>query len=237
MNITVVYGNKRKGSTYNIARQLISAIHECQVREVFLPDALPVFCVSCCRCFVEEKGTCSHGNYVGPLREALLWADLIILTSPVYSFHVSGQMKVFLDHFANMWLVHRPEKEMFLKQGVVIATAAGPVYRKTLQTMKDSLDFWGVSRTYKLGFAVMQMEWDGVSDRIKGRIENKVHRAAGQIMAQHEKNRARGKVRPNFRTWKWFHISRMMQKYFKANPADVMYWEEMGWQGKKRPWR
>ncbi|MEG0691694.1 MAG: hypothetical protein RR444_01275, partial [Oscillospiraceae bacterium] len=48
-----------------------------------------------------------------------------------YSYHVSGQMKSFLDHFANMWVVHRPETKMFSKQGIVIATAAGPVYKKS----------------------------------------------------------------------------------------------------------
>jgi hypothetical protein len=62
-------------------------------------------------------------------------------------------MKVFLDHFANMWVVHRPEEKMFKKQGVVIATAAGPVYAKTLGEMKDSLDFWGVFATYTLDSA------------------------------------------------------------------------------------
>lgn len=166
-----------------------------------------------------------------PIREKLLWADLIILTSPVYSYHVSGQMKVFLDHFANMWIVHRPEKDMFLKQGLVIATASGPVYKKTLKEMKDSLDFWGVAKTYEIGTAVYETRWNKVSPKVK----EKVFKRVSKIVKKIQKNK--GKVKPCFRVRKWFFVSRMMQKYLKSNPPDVAYWEEQGWIDKKRPWK
>lgn len=157
MKITVVYGTERKGITYNTANEVISYLNNTEVTEIFLPRDLPEFCISCFKCFLEEKRICTHQTYIKPIKEKLLSADLIILTSPVYSGHLTGQMKVFLDHFANIWIVHRPEKEMFKKQGLVIATAAGPVYKKTLNEMKDSLDFWGVAKTYKLGIALMEV--------------------------------------------------------------------------------
>ena len=62
---------------------------------------------------------------------------------------------------------------MFKKQGVVIATASGPVFGQTLKEMKDSLDFWGVSNTYKLGCAVMNTDWKNVDEKIKKAIEKK----------------------------------------------------------------
>ncbi|GKX30668.1 flavin reductase [Vallitalea longa] len=231
MNITVVYGTERKGCTYNIAQQVINQINNAKVTEIFLPRDLPEFCISCLRCFSEKKGNCTHSDYTISIRKKLLAADLIILTSPVYSYHVTGQMKVFLDHFANMWMVHRPERDMFRKQGLVIATASGPVYRKSLKEMKDSLDFWGVAKTYKMGCAVFECNWKNVSPRIKEKVSKKTKKIADKVI------RNNGKVKPCFRVRKWFLISSMLQKHIGSNPVDVEYWREQGWLNKKRPWK
>lgn len=231
MKVTIVYGTERKGATYNIAQEVVKNIENAEVTEIFLPRDLPEYCISCFRCFTEKQGICTHSRFTTPIREKLLSADLIILTSPVYSYHVSGQMKVFLDHFANMWIVHRPQKEMFHKQGLVIATACGPVFSKTLNEMKDSLDFWGVAKTYKIGFAIMEADWNNVSPKIKEKIINKAKSVARKI------KRNNGNVKPCFRVRKWFYITRLMQKKFKLNPPDVVYWEEQGWVKKVRPWQ
>lgn len=237
MNVTVVYGTQRKGCTYSIAQSLLGYLPEAEVREIFLPNDLPEYCVSCLRCFTDDNAACAHAAYVKPIREKLTWADLIVLTSPVYSFHVSGQMKVFLDHFANMWLVHRPEESMFKKQGAVIATASGPVYGKTLAEMKDSLDFWGVSRTRKLGFAVMNTDWENVDPKIKQKVDRTARRIAQGISRDYRATQKAGRSHPCFRVRLWFAISRMMQKYIKLNPPDVAYWEKKGWTKKARPWK
>jgi multimeric flavodoxin WrbA len=230
VRITIIYGTERKGATYNIAQEVVKNIENSEVTEVFLPRDLPEYCISCFRCFTEEQGTCAHSRYTNQILEKLLWADLIILTSPVYSFHVSGQMKVFLDHFANMFIVHRPYKEMFHKQGLVIATASGPVYSKTLNEMKDSLDLWGVAKTYKLGFALMEVDWDKISAKIKKKITKNAKAIATNIKTND------GNIKPYFRVRKWFYLSRFMHKKLKLNPPDVLYWEEQGWTGSIRPW-
>lgn len=229
MNVTIVYGTERKGCTYNIAQQVIKNLNSPSVTEIFLPRDLPVFCISCYRCFMEEIGTCTHSEYTRKLRDKLLSADLIILTSPVYSYHLTGQMKSFLDHFANMWLVHRPEESMFKKQGLVISTAAGPVYSNTLKELKDSLDFWGVAKTYKIGTAVFALNWVETSEKVKNKMSIKSKKIAKKI----EKNN--GKIKPCFRVRKWFYINRLMQKYLKMNSADKKYWQEKGWLNNKRP--
>ncbi len=230
MKVTIVYGTERKGCTYNIAQEVIKNIDKPAVTEIFLPRELPVFCISCFRCFMEKAGTCAHSEYTDEIRMKLLSADLIILTSPVYSFHLTGQMKAFLDHFANMWIVHRPESRMFDKQGLVIAAASGPVYKKTLNELKDSLDFWGVAKTCKIGSALYSVSWEKISARIKARIFRQCKKTAQKI------NRKQGKIKPCFRVRKWFLISRMMQMHIKANPPDVEYWKEQGWLAKNRPW-
>ncbi|MBP7479725.1 MAG: NAD(P)H-dependent oxidoreductase [Spirochaetaceae bacterium] len=237
MKITVVYGTERKGCTYTIAQKLISSFSDAQVNELFLPKDLPEFCISCFKCFTEEHASCAHDKYVKPIREKLIWADLIILTSPVYSFHVTGQMKVLLDHFANMWLVHRPEESMFKKQGVVISTASGPVYAKTLNEMKDSLDFWGVTRVYKIGTAVMETDWERVKPKIKNKTYAKILKISAKISKTYLRIQRTGRAFPSFRVLKWFAISRFMQKRLGLNPIDALYWQSKEWTGKTRPWK
>ncbi len=47
------------------------------------------------------------------MREKLIKADLIIVASPVYILHMSGQLKTFLDHFPTLFIIHRPDVAMF----------------------------------------------------------------------------------------------------------------------------
>lgn len=49
---------------------------------------------------------------------------MIILASPVYIIYATGSMKASLDHDGYRWMAHRPDKSMFSKQGVCVATAA-----------------------------------------------------------------------------------------------------------------
>jgi|LGVE01.1.fsa_nt_gb multimeric flavodoxin WrbA len=231
MNVTIIYGTQRKGCSYHITQELLKNMDHPNITEFFLPRDLPKYCTSCFQCFSEAADICPHSEYTLPIREKLISADLIILTSPVYALHVSGQMKVFLDHFANMFVVHRPEESMYHKQGLVIATAVGPVYKDTLNEMKDNLDFWGVAKTYKIGTSLYNFEWDDVASKIKTKVCNKAKTTAKQIELNHLK------AKPSFRVKKWFYISRYMQKHIGGHQPDVDYWEEKNWLKRNRPWK
>ena len=231
MKITAVYGTERKGCSYTVAEMVLSAFPEAELERIVLPHDCPPFCTSCFRCFTGAPEDCPHSAYTMPIRQKLCRADLIILVSPVYSFHMSGAMKSMLDHFANMWMVHRPEAAMFSKQGLVVATASGPVYGKTLAGMKDSLDFWGVARSYRIGAALFETDWSRIPDKRRLRIRRSVERVCARI-----RKRA-AHPRPCLRVRFWFAASRLMHKYIRMNPPDVAYWEKMGWTGATRPWK
>ncbi len=230
MKICVIYGTERKGSSYQIAQALINKLDPKKITELFLPSALPKFCVSCFSCFNDDWQSCPHHQFTIPAREALIESDLIIMTSPVYSLHLTGQMKTFLDHFANMFIVHRPEPSMFRKQGVIIATSIGPVTGSTIKSIKDSLDFWGVAKTYTMGFAMQQTDWEKVNDRIKKKIEKRTNQIAKSI----QKHKNRPPI--SFRVKKWFYLSQFMQKRFGYNLTDVSYWSDQGWLDGSVPW-
>ncbi len=231
MKAVIISGTDHKGSTYNIGRILAEKITSPDnISEVFLPRDFDKFCCGCTRCFSKGADKCPHYEKLHPITEKIDSADVIILTSPVYVYHATGQMKALLDHYGWRWMPHRPEEKMFSKQAVVVATAAGAGMKSTMKDMADSCFFWGVPKTYKLGKAVYQINWDKVSPKIKKCIERKT-----DVIARKVKSR-NGRVRVSLKTKIFFNIVRMLQSK-GYNKTDQQYWENKGWLGKKRPWK
>ena len=229
MKIVVIHGTNHKGSTYNVSKILTDKI-EGVVKEFFLPRDFGEFCLGCTQCFMKDEKLCPHHEKRDIITKELIEADVIVLESPVYVYHVTGAMKAFLDHYGYMWMPHRPHPSMFKKQAVVISTAAGAGMKSTNKDMADSLFFLGVAKTYKLGFAVRATSFKGVSDKIKAKIEKKTTKVAKLIKKRN------GKVKVGFKTKAFFSIMRMIEKN-GFNPVDVAYWKENGWLDKNRPWK
>lgn len=229
MRIVVVYGQSHKGSTYHIARMLAEKL-EGEITEFFLPKDFGDFCVGCTMCFMKDASMCPHYERLKPVTEAMKRADVLILASPVYVYHVTGPMKAWLDHYGYQWMVHRPEETMFTKQAVVISTAAGGGMRPTNKDMADSLFFWGIPKIYKYGLAVNATAYEQVSGKKRAAIERKT-----TILAERIKKR-NGKVKPGLKTRLFFEVmSRVQRKGWLK--TDSIYWQEKGWTGKQRPWR
>ncbi|MDO4276314.1 MAG: NAD(P)H-dependent oxidoreductase [Eubacteriales bacterium] len=229
MKITIIHGQSHKGSTYHIARMLSDKLKG-EVTEFFLPKDFGSFCVGCTACFGKSETLCPHYEKLKPLTQAMDDADVIILASPVYVYHVTGSMKAFLDHYGYRWMVHRPEEKMFRKQAVCISTAAGGGMKSTNKDMAHSTYFWGIARTYKYGVGVRAVSWAGINEKIKKRIDKKTTTMAQKITQNH------GHVTPSVKAKAFFNIMRLVQKN-GWNEADKNYWVEKGWTGKKRPWK
>lgn len=228
MNICAIYGTERKGCTWHIAQEVLSRLPEAEVTEFFLPRDCPDPCTSCFRCF-DGENRCYQSEAAGKIQEAMLASDVILLTSPVYALHLTGQMKTFLDHYACMWMVHKPNEVMFHKQGVVISSASGPVYRAALREMKDSLDFWGVARTYKLGFTLMEISWDRLSPKLKQKISRQAEHTAAKLQKDISG--------PGLKTRFLFYAMRLAHKYVWKDSPDALWWRSHGWLDRERPWK
>jgi NAD(P)H-dependent FMN reductase/putative sterol carrier protein len=82
------------------------------------------YCVGCAFCM--EKGKCWIRDDHAAVVERLLSADGIVLASPVYFFHVTAQMKTFLDR--SLAYGHKPRPTW--KPGLAVSVSAG--YGETL---------------------------------------------------------------------------------------------------------
>ncbi|MBC8061169.1 MAG: flavodoxin family protein [Clostridiaceae bacterium] len=232
MNIVAIYGTEHKGSTYNIVQLFLGKLlgEQDELTEFYLPKDMPHFCQGCALCFGKGESFCPHRDKITPIQIAMGKANLIILASPVYVLHVSGQMKAFLDHFGFQFMIHRPDKTMFSKTAIVVTTAAGGGMKSTIKDMTMSLTHWGVGKIFTYGKAVAASDWKGVSDDKKKQIEKEVNKLSVKIA-----NKSKSSI-PGFKVKSLFYIMRFIQKKFAFNPIDKDYWEEQGWLKKKRPW-
>ncbi len=233
MKIVVIYGTEHRGSTYNIVQLFLEnlLIEKENLSEFFLPKDMPDFCCGCTNCFLKGEEFCPHHEVIAPIKTAMEKADLLILASPVYVWHVTGQMKALLDHFGFQFMVHRPNKVMFSKTALVVTTAAGGGMKSTIKDMTMSLTHWGVGRIFTYGKAVAASDWEGVKDSKKKQIHQEVDKLSTKIRKGYKYNN------PSIKVKMLFFIMRFIQKKFSFNPTDKKHWEEQGWLGKGRPWR
>ncbi len=236
MKITVIYGNARRGCTWNAVRlfkEEIEKAESCEVREFYLPKDMPDFCRGCFTCFLKGEGACPHAESVQTIASAIKEADMIVLSSPVYALDVSGAMKALLDHLCYMWVSHRPDPAMFGKVGVVFCTTAGAGLGHTAKTMKNSLKFWCVKRVYTFKKALGAMSWEDVSEKNKAATKAKARRLAAR--AVRAVRRADRILTPVF-TKILFSLMRGMMKKNTWNETDRRHWEALGWLAGKKPY-
>jgi len=234
MRITVINGSERRGSTYNIAKLLASRLLTADddiVMEFFLPRDISSFCAGCFTCFSKGETFCPHAGQVEPIHRAIVDADVVVFTTPVYAMRASGQMKALLDHFSYLFMTHRPEPAMFSKIAVIISTGAGGGTRGAMKDIAVSLKFWGMAKIYQYGAAVFAGEWSGVSDKKKARIDSKINALADKIRGQN------GRVKPGLSTKVLFNAFRVFHHKMNLSDADNSHWEDRGWLGSARPWK
>ena len=229
MKIVIVNGQNHKGSTYHIGKMLADKLRG-DTKEFFLPKDFGDFCTGCTNCFIKNENLCPHYKKLNIITKAIDEADLLIFTSPVYVYHVTGPMKAFLDNYGYRWMVHRPDERMFKKQAVCISTAAGAGTRSTNKDMADSFFFWGIPKIYKYGVAVRAVSFEKINPKIMAKIEKDIDTLALKIIKNN------GKVKPNIKTKGFFMVMRMLVKS-GWNKADSVYWSKKGWTGNKRPWK
>ena len=231
MKIVMINGQNHKGSTYNIGRLLAKNIgSDKDIVEFFLPKDLNHFCLGCYTC-IDDDTKCPFYEEKNRIMKEVEEADVLIFTTPTYCLRASAPMKSFIDLTFNYWMSHRPRKCMFNKKAVVISTAAGSGAKKAVKDVSDALFYWGIPCIVEYGICIQAMNWDGVSEKKKQKIEKDTTRIAQRLSRKK-------RVKAGIKTKAMFSLMRMMQKAnLGSGEADRSYWEKSGWLGKERPWR
>ena len=101
MNTLILMGSPRlHGNTAELCKPLMEELRAqgAQVRYVTLADRDIRPCRACYRCQdVEGAYGCVQQDGMANVVEDILWADLIVLATPIYSWYCTPQMKAVLD--------------------------------------------------------------------------------------------------------------------------------------------
>jgi NAD(P)H-dependent FMN reductase len=225
MHIVVITGTQIKGCTHALTELFMQELRAGNSVETFtLPKDGPPYCTGCKTCFFHGEDKCPHADTVTPLWQAMLRADLLVFSYPVYALRAPAQVKALLDHLCVHWFVHRPEPALFPKRAVIITQAIGFFYSAALRDVKTSLTWLGVSDVRTAGFGLLEgVYWDEISTKRKGKFARKLHRLAGRY---HTVKPARMKlsVRGRFLLMKWMH--RLMQRNAAVLSLDDQYWKD-----------
>lgn len=237
MNITVINGTEKHGVTYLLKEIFLAEFKDkANITEYYLPKDCPSFCTGCTSCILKGQNNCKDAEYIGRIDKSLLEAELIVMTSPAYVFHVTGAMKAFLDHFAYRWLPHRPAPEMFGKRAVIITQCLGNGAKSAAKDIKHSLSWWGISKIGVFTGALMsEIVWEKLPQKKQIELARKIKNLSQKFSRIDYSKPAH----TNFITKFKFLFCRMMQKSLhKADPKylDGKYWAEQGWLNKKRPY-
>ena len=184
MNITIIYPHKRKtkSSTYGIAQMALDRLLSGgTLHEFYLPQDMPHVCAGCYACMNGREDKCGGHEYMQKLIAAIDDSELIVFCAPTYVYHIPGQVKTLLDHFAYRWLVHRPDLSLMCKQALIITTAAGGGMKSTVRDIRDSMNYWGIGRTHVITQAVWGIRLEQharefhAQNRAKGRENSVCH--------------------------------------------------------------
>lgn len=232
MEITIIHGQMHKGSTYHITEMLKNRLAEQEtvVHEFFMPKDGPGYCVGCFQCIMKGEKFCPEEKQIQKIAEALISSQVVIVDSPTYCFEMTGQLKTLFDHFAYLWMSHRPQGEMFSKIGVVVSTAAGAGAKNVTKSIRKQLIWWGIPKTYRLHFNVNASAWDDVEGKVRKKIEREIEQTSLKIRSES------GKLKPGIKTRLIFSVMRKMQGSNTWNRVDKEHWENNRWLGKARPW-
>ena len=213
MKYLIINGSPRKKNTWSMVKQAKTNLGEdAEFEEVQLMKEKIPMCNGCFKCILEGEENCPHHEIISPIIEKILWADGIIITSPVYAMNVTGLLKNFLDHTA--YFYHRPQ--FFDKKALVIVSTAGAGQKKVANYIDETLRHWGFNRIYKITYAF------GGKEEINA---DEINKASQQF---HKDVSSKKLHSPKFGDIIFYNVWRAMASEGEGMLKDKEFWESSG---------
>jgi len=234
MKIAVINGTEVKGCTYRIKEAFLAPLRgQNEITEFYLPKDMPHFCCGCKICFFTNENRCPHAGDVSPIWAAVIDADLLVFTAPVYGLGVPAGLKALLDHFCVHWMVHRPDPAMFRKRAVIITNSIGPAFmaKSSQRDILNSLSWMGVSKISRLGIGLLEgVLWDELSEKRRADIERKARRLGSKYISIRPAGKSL-KTRFKFFMCRVMHAAALKKETVPS--ADNQHWLDHGWLKKR----
>lgn len=130
--VLIVSGSPRKRGNsdllcYEFEKGAVSAGNS--VKKIFIQEKNIKFCTGCYSC-VSNHGKCIHKDDVAEIIQDMTNADVIVMSTPVYFYSVSGQLKTLIDRTVARYT------EIKNKEFYIIAAAAENSYSTFTRTVE-----------------------------------------------------------------------------------------------------
>ena len=106
MQILAFNGSPRKtGNTSAIIKTMLKGAKSAGAKttEIRLHDINLKGCMGCLTCR-KRPGKCKQQDDLSPYLEAIKTCDGVIFGTPIYMYHVTGQMKIFIDRCYSLYI-------------------------------------------------------------------------------------------------------------------------------------
>lgn len=218
MKCLVIHGSPRRGNTWNvlnIAKEEMKKNGEIEFEDIELIKQDIKNCRGCFNCIFKGEDKCPHKETIENIRDKIEKADALIVTSSVYSMHITGFLKNFIDHMS--YNFHRPR--FFKKKALVITTTAGAGHKDAANYIKNVLYYWGFNYVKTIPIAYRNIK---LTDKNK----NKVQIEAKKFMLDLKSNKLHN---PSIKSVVMFNVWRAMSREkYEEGIADYEYWTKTG---------
>lgn len=137
MNILILNGSPRKNgnTTFMIDAFVAGASqHRHQITIMPVCEKKIAGCLGCEYCHTKGQGTCIQTDDMQEIYPLLQEADMLILASPIYYFHFSGQLQCTMNRF---YAIGKPQK--LKKAALFLSSGSDHVYDGAIYAYQNAL--------------------------------------------------------------------------------------------------
>nr|WP_288828630.1 NAD(P)H-dependent oxidoreductase [uncultured Clostridium sp.] len=231
MNVLVILGSPRKKDSYLICMEIGNELKKydsaidfeyLQLSESYIEE-----CKGCGICFQKSELLCPcREDEIGMIKEKMKKADAVIISSPVYAYQVTGQMKKFIDRLS--YLFHR--QELCGKPVLLVITTDGGGSKQVYKYLKMTVSGWAMDLVGDIQIIspmyFENREPKGVFKYNKRTFEKGQKKIKDLSKKLYEKMSQRNKKTLTY--YDIFLFNCLRSKIYTSD-ADRIYWKEKGW--------
>ena len=231
MNVLVVSGSPRRKDSYLICMEIWNELKKydsgIEFEYLQLSQSNILECKCCSICFQKSELLCPcKEDDIESIKEKMKKADAIILSSPVYAYQVTGQMKTFIDRLS--YLFHR--QELCGKPVLIVVTTNGGGSRQVYKYLKMTVSGWAMDLVGDIQI-ISPMYFENREPKGVFKYNKRIY-AKGQkrikilVKRLYEKMGQSNKKVPAY--YDIFLFNCLRSKIYTSD-ADRIYWRDKGW--------
>jgi multimeric flavodoxin WrbA len=217
MKILAICGSPRKGNTYSALNFIKDSYPDIDFKVLQLNDMDFQQCKGCYVCIKLGEHKCPVKDDRDRIIKEMLFADGIILATPVYSHMISAIMKIFFERLG--FFAHRPV--FFDKYAMSLATCSGYGADEALKYMDKMLSVFGFTLAPSLE---LQIRPGKMPDNKKVQNHKKTIEACNRLFNKIEKGE---RAKPSINLMVPFAIFKYVSEIDKGTmKADYEYYKD-----------